>query len=164
MLLCHVKRWTKIGSKYNTVHEDMLSKASNSTLLHFLYFVSLLLLFLPFRLSSGLCLCCIPLCEMFCVMCFWDSSSHLQLTVLSLSLSLSLSLFLSLSRMHACVCVFSCAYTHASYAGVFVAEKNALKLILMSAKTKQMVFLQPSENTKRCGNELLEDSHVVAER
>lgn len=64
--------------------------------------------------------------------------------------------------------VFVCfpACTHANYTGFFVAEKNAFKLILTSVKKNQklMVFLQQSTKTKRCGNELLKDLHVVAER
>lgn len=49
-----------------------------------------------------------------------------------------------------CVCLPVC--THASSAGVFVTEKNALKLSLMSVKTKQMVFKQPSEKRKKRRN------------
>lgn len=79
------------------------------------------------------------------------SFSHLQLTAVLLSR----------------LCFPAC--THAHYTGFFVAEKNAFKLILTSVKKnlkkkQQMFFLQLSTKTKCCGNELLKDLHVVAER
>lgn len=61
-----------------------------------------------------------------------------------------------------CFCVFSC--TRTNYTGVFVAEKNALKLTVTSVKTKQMVFLQQRAKAKCCGSELWEDLHAVSGR
>lgn len=112
-----------MGSKYNRVHQNM-SKNSAVSLRPLFWFLSLL------HVSVGAV----------CVICFQDSFSQLQLNSLSSSLSFLFSVCV-------CVCV-SLLCTHANYAGVFVTEKNALKLSFMSVKTKQMVFLQPSEKKK----------------
>lgn len=140
--------------KYNTVYEDMFSGSNHqsfdSTLAHFLSPLSSSSSSLSSPLLSVSLLSCVY-AAYFCT----KSLHHVILKTVSLIYNNSC---LSFSPS------FSPSFCQASYTGTFVTEKNALKLSLMSVKTKQMVFLQPSKKIKRCGKELLEDSHVVAER